>query len=77
MHRIGRTARANNTGTAYTFFTHDNMKQASDLIKVIEEAGQPVNPRLMELANEARGASGSRKIRKLSCVYTVGMLVFL
>ncbi|XP_062508829.1 uncharacterized protein LOC134185067 [Corticium candelabrum] len=63
VHRIGRTARANNTGTAYTFFTHDNMKQASDLIKVIEEAGQPVNPRLMELANEARGASGSRRNR--------------
>ena len=29
VHRIGRTARAERTGTAYTFFTAGNMKQVS------------------------------------------------
>ena len=73
MHRIGRTARANRTGTAYTFFTHDNLKQARDLIKVIQEAGQPVNPRLHELANESRDSSGSRKFTVSLIQYTHGV----
>lgn len=42
VHRIGRTARAEKTGTAYTFFTFDNMKQAKDLIEVLKEANQEV-----------------------------------
>ena len=34
VHRIGRTGRSNNTGTAYTFFTPDNCVKAKDLIQV-------------------------------------------
>ena len=44
VHRIGRTARASKTGTAYTFFTPANMKQAKDLIAVLkgsQAADQP------------------------------------
>ena len=40
VHRIGRTARATNTGTAYTFFTVANIKQSKDLINVLKEANQ-------------------------------------
>ena len=36
----GRTARATNTGTAYTFFTMANVKQSKDLINVLKEANQ-------------------------------------
>uniref|UniRef100_A0AAZ3RXX1 RNA helicase n=1 Tax=Oncorhynchus tshawytscha TaxID=74940 RepID=A0AAZ3RXX1_ONCTS len=54
IHRIGRTARSQKTGTAYTFFTPNNMKQASDLIAVLREANQAINPKLLQMA-EARG----------------------
>lgn len=40
VHRIGRTARSNKTGTAYTFFTSNNAKQAQELIDVLQEAKQ-------------------------------------
>lgn len=58
VHRIGRTGRSNNTGTAYTFFTPNNSKQASDLIAVLQEAKQVVNPKLVQLAESARNFTG-------------------
>ena len=60
MHRIGRTARASKTGTAYTFFTPANMKQAKDLIAVLKEAKQQINPKLMEMSSMARDVFGGR-----------------
>ncbi len=50
MHRIGRTGRARATGTAYTFFTTGDAKQARHLLKILEEAKQEVNPQLREMA---------------------------
>lgn len=40
VHRIGRTGRSNNTGTAYTLFTNQNSAKANDLINVLKEANQ-------------------------------------
>lgn len=40
VHRIGRTGRSNNTGTAYTLFTNSNANKAGDLINVLREANQ-------------------------------------
>lgn len=60
VHRIGRTGRAGNMGTAYTFFTADNCKLAGDLIKILSEANQEVNPKLHELAQKARGLIGRK-----------------
>ncbi|XP_049577673.1 probable ATP-dependent RNA helicase DDX5 [Syngnathus scovelli] len=57
IHRIGRTARSQKTGTAYTFFTPNNMKQANDLISVLREANQAINPKLIQMA-EDRGGRG-------------------
>lgn len=54
VHRIGRTARATNTGTAYTFFTMDNIKQSGDLVAVLKEAKQVINPKLLQLAESSR-----------------------
>jgi superfamily II DNA/RNA helicase len=51
VHRIGRTGRANTTGTAYTFFTTDNAKQANSLVKILEEANQVIDPKLREMAS--------------------------
>lgn len=63
VHRIGRTARSNKSGTAYTFFTPGNMKQANDLIEVLQEANQAVNPKLYDMADSARGSSGRMRSR--------------
>ena len=60
IHRIGRTARASNTGTAYTFFTPANMKQAKDLVDVLREANQQINPRLVQMVSAAKDSFGGR-----------------
>ncbi|XP_069164278.1 probable ATP-dependent RNA helicase DDX17 isoform X3 [Procambarus clarkii] len=60
VHRIGRTGRSDKTGTAYTFLTADNGKQAKDLIEVLKEANQVVNPRLYEIMDMGRGFGKGR-----------------
>ena len=57
VHRIGRTGRSDKTGTAYTFFTTENCRQARDLIEVLKEANQVVNPKLYEMV-DMRGGGG-------------------
>lgn len=60
VHRIGRTGRCQQPGTAYAFFTANNQRQAKDLIAVLEEAGQPVTSQLQELAQTARSNQTNR-----------------
>ncbi|CAG9942072.1 unnamed protein product [Clonostachys rosea f. rosea IK726] len=55
IHRIGRTGRAGAKGTAITFFTTDNQKQARDLVNVLQEAKQNIDPRLAEMARYGGG----------------------
>lgn len=61
VHRIGRTGRSNKTGTAVTLFTHDNAGQAKDLVAVLKEAGQEVNPELYEMADLHVGSKTARR----------------
>ncbi|KAM9314152.1 putative ATP-dependent RNA helicase DDX17 [Pholidichthys leucotaenia] len=63
VHRIGRTARSTNKGTAYTFFTPGNLRQARDLVRVLEEARQAINPKLLQLVDSGRGGSGGGRMR--------------
>ncbi|CAK6975199.1 probable ATP-dependent RNA helicase DDX17 isoform X1 [Scomber scombrus] len=63
IHRIGRTARSNNKGTAYTFFTPGNLRQARELIRVLEEARQAINPKLLQLVDTGRGGGGRPRFR--------------
>merc|ERR1719204_681492 len=58
IHRIGRTGRKGRTGTAYTLFSPSNGPKAKDLIEVLQEAKQVVNPRLQELAYSGFGKPG-------------------
>ncbi|VVC99025.1 unnamed protein product [Leptidea sinapis] len=58
VHRIGRTGRSHNTGTAYTLFTPNNSAKARDLMSVLQEANQVVNPKLLELAQCGTGFKG-------------------
>lgn len=79
IHRIGRTGRKRQTGTAYAFFTTHNMKHAGDLIEVLREAGQNVNPRLSEMAEMAKaGNFGSRSMFPctVECLYYTNLSIF-
>ncbi|KAI1808501.1 Phosphomethylpyrimidine kinase-domain-containing protein [Daldinia bambusicola] len=60
IHRIGRTGRAGAKGTAITLFTADNSKQARDLVSVLQEAKQQIDPRLHEMARYGGGGGGGR-----------------
>ncbi|CAL4066329.1 unnamed protein product [Meganyctiphanes norvegica] len=60
VHRIGRTGRSGKTGTAYTFFTAENSKNVRDLIEVLKEANQVINPRLYEIMESSRFSGRSR-----------------
>merc|ERR1712088_34316 len=60
IHRIGRTGRKDRTGTAYTLFTPTNSAKAKDLVGVLTEAKQVVNPKLQELAHCAGFGSRNR-----------------
>ena len=61
IHRIGRTARSDRHGTAYTFFTQANAKQAKDLVNVLQEANQQVSSKLLELVQMAGSFGGRSK----------------
>lgn len=50
VHRIGRTGRSKSNGTSYTLFTEENAAHANDLIAVLEEANQQIDPSLLELS---------------------------
>ncbi|XP_047942136.1 DEAD-box ATP-dependent RNA helicase 20-like isoform X1 [Salvia hispanica] len=58
VHRIGRTGRAGATGTAFSFFTHANVKHARELIKILQQAGQAVPPQLAALSRTAGNDTG-------------------
>ncbi|CAB0017000.1 unnamed protein product [Nesidiocoris tenuis] len=60
VHRIGRTGRSKRSGTAYTYFTKGNAKQAADLMSILKESNQPVSSRLEDIAEGFRGGGGRR-----------------
>lgn len=58
IHRIGRTGRSDTRGTSYTFFTENNARQASDLVNVLREAKQEIDPKLLDMASRRGGGRG-------------------
>lgn len=59
IHRIGRTGRGGAKGDAYTLFTSDDNNKARDLVNVLIEAKQEVNPELEAMARpKGRGGGG-------------------
>lgn len=61
IHRIGRTARSGAKGTAYTFFTRENAKQAQELVQVLKDSNQQVNEKLSEMARYSYPSSGGNR----------------
>ncbi|XAR58205.1 RNA helicase [Bertholletia excelsa] len=61
VHRIGRTGRAGATGVAYTFFSDQDAKYASGLIKILEGANQHVPVELRDMASRGGGMGRGRQ----------------
>lgn len=64
IHRIGRTGRSDTLGTSYTFFTENNSRQAADLVNVLREAKQEIDPKLLEMANRRGRGNNFDKARR-------------
>eukprot|EP00116_Pleurobrachia_bachei_P000067 sb/3460329/ len=62
IHRIGRTARAARSGTAYTFITPNDSRNINDLINVLQEADQEV-PHALLMMRECFG--GTKQVKKV------------
>jgi superfamily II DNA/RNA helicase len=59
IHRIGRTARTGNTGTAFTFITNDNARHVPKLVEVLKESNQYISDGLLNMArSQMRGKGG-------------------
>ena len=63
IHRIGRTGRAGSHGKSISFFCDDDESLAHDLVQVLEEAGQKIEPKLWEYAHRARAKLASKEGR--------------
>ena len=61
VHRIGRTGRAGLKGESYTFFTSQDSKYARELIKLLQEADQVVNPELLAMQGFGGGGGGRNR----------------
>ncbi|CAH0754578.1 unnamed protein product [Bemisia tabaci] len=66
IHRIGRTGRSGQKGTSITYFTEMDAPRARQLINVLKEANQEVNPALYELAQHRQDAVRNSRKRKNS-----------
>lgn len=72
IHRIGRTGRSSQKGTSYAFFTHSNSKQAKDLVAVLTEANQRIDPKLAAMA-----ARSFRTFSSVRIFFTKQLLIFV
>ena len=63
MHRIGRTARGADKGTAITFFTREDDKHANQLCRLLRSSDQAVPDALAAMERKGRGGRGGGKIQ--------------
>ncbi|KAG0253689.1 DEAD-box ATP-dependent RNA helicase [Mortierella polycephala] len=63
VHRIGRTGRAGNTGTATAFFNRNNKGIIRDLLDLLKEANQETPDWLETLSRESSYNSGGGRGR--------------
>ena len=55
LNRVGHTGHSKSSGTAYTFFTEEDGPHASDLVEVLKEPKQKIDPKLIELSEVQYG----------------------
>ncbi|XP_041986216.1 ATP-dependent RNA helicase dbp2-like isoform X2 [Aricia agestis] len=61
IHRIGRTGRCQQSGTAYTYFTSGDSRQARALVAVLRETGQNPPAKLSDMARNNNNNSGRNR----------------
>ena len=68
IHRIGRTARSTNVGTAYTLLTSDNVRHLPKLIEVLRESNQQISDSVMNLVARSgiRLHNGGNKFQSIN-----------
>ena len=64
VHRIGRTGRAGDKGTAISFMTSTELGLVEELIAVLETSGQKVPDRLHDMKQEAQNVAEERRQKK-------------
>lgn len=57
----GRTGRCQQSGTAYTYFTPGDSRQARGLLAVLRETGQNPPAKLADLARNSNNNTGKNK----------------
>jgi ATP-dependent RNA helicase DDX46/PRP5 len=64
VHRVGRTGRAGNTGTAYTFITPNQERYAVDIVRALKQSNTQVPQELQSLADgfQTKVESGAAQI---------------
>ncbi|RVE41614.1 hypothetical protein evm_013734 [Chilo suppressalis] len=61
IHRIGRTGRCQQSGTAYTYFTSGDARQSRALVAVLRETGQNPPSKLSDMARNNNNNSGRNR----------------
>ncbi|XP_045767012.1 ATP-dependent RNA helicase dbp2-like isoform X2 [Maniola jurtina] len=61
IHRIGRTGRCQQSGTAYTYFTSGDARQARALVAVLRETGQNPPAKLSDMARNNNNNSSRNR----------------
>ena len=60
VHRIGRTARGEKSGTSYSLLTKEHSRCIKQLIEVMERSGQEIPQAVYELENQSRAFAGAK-----------------
>lgn len=74
VHRIGRTARSTNTGTAFTFVTSENARHMPKLIEILRDTNQEISEELMSMTRQFGGSRygnsmGGRSSKKFQLLF--------
>lgn len=64
VHRIGRTGRAGDKGTAVSFMTSTELGLVEELITVLTQSGQKIPDRLYDMKQEAQYVAEERRMKK-------------
>lgn len=63
VHRIGRTGRAGDKGSSYSFLVNTEFGLVNDLLKIMKSSGQKIPQELYDMKQDAMAARGNKRQR--------------